>query len=70
MKKPQRGFYVSPILFGQTLKSSEMKCKGIGIPIRNDNLFILNLMDYQVDMAKDEELLSLMIRKLEEDYLQ
>ena len=38
------------------------------IPIRNEHLYTLCFPDYQVVIAQDEEDLSYMVRKLNEEY--
>lgn len=67
-----QGCSTSPTLFKifmeYTLIRWKQKCEGMGIPIRNHNLYILTFADDQVILAQDEEDLGYMIRKLKEEY--
>ncbi|CAG9829626.1 unnamed protein product [Diabrotica balteata] len=57
-------FLHGPIL--RCNKRWELKCEGLGVPIRNDHLYTLSFGDDQVIITQDEEDLSYMVRKLEE----
>jgi len=67
-----QGCSTSPTLFKlfieQVLTPWKMKCEGMGIPVRDSFLYTLSFADDQVVMAQDEEDLSFMVRKLEEEY--
>lgn len=67
-----QGCSTSPTLFKifleETLKPWKRKCEEMGVPIRDDHLYTLSFADDQVVIAQDEEDLSYMVRKLEEEY--
>lgn len=67
-----QGCPTSPTLFKifleHALTTWKRKCEGMGIPLRNEHLYTLCFADDQVVMAQDEEDLSYMLRKLNEEY--
>ena len=68
-----QGCPTSPTLFKIFLESAlslwKMKCQGMGIPVRNSHLYTLCFADDQVVIAQDEDDMSYMVRKLQEEYI-
>lgn len=68
----KQGCCLSPTLFKvyleQTLKIWKRKCRDMGIPLENNNLFTLCFADDQIVIAQDYEDLEYMARKLIEEY--